>query len=81
MKIYGNKLYSIEDAAKRGGVTEDQIRELITYHVIMPHIQFMVASIRGVDIPGLKAKWEEWEAKKGNMKKAKVTALRMDKGE
>jgi len=82
MKIYRHKLYSIEDAAKRSGITPDQINEMITYHVIMAHYCFSnVRSIWGEDIPGLKAKWEEWEAKKGKMKKAKVTMLRMDKGD
>ena len=87
MKIYKNKLYSIEDAAKRSGVIEDQINEMITYHVIMAFYYFSnVHSIWGEDIPGLKAKWAEWEAKKGRMKKAKslgdyVTMLRMEKGE
>ena len=81
MKIYGNKFYSMQDAAKRGGVTIEQIKEMITYHVIMPNIQYGWTFIEGRDIPGLKAKWKEWEAKKGKMKKAKVTALRMDKGE
>ena len=81
MKIYRNKLYSIQDAAKRGEVTAEQIKEMITYHVIMTNIQFGISYIEGGDIPGLKAKWEEWEAKKGKMKKADVTMLRMDKGE
>ena len=81
MKIYRNKLYAIPDAAKRGGVTEDQIEELITYHHIMANAGYKTAFIQGEDIPGLKAKWEEWKAKKGKMKKAKVTMLRMDKGD
>lgn len=81
MKIYANKLYSIPDAAKRGGVTEDQIKEMITYHVIMATKTIYCDFIQGEDIPGLKAKWAEWEAKKGKMKKADVTMLRMDKGE
>jgi len=82
MKIYRNKLYSIEDAAKRGGVTEDQINEMITYHVIMAYYCFSdVRSLWGDDIPGLKAKWKEWEAKKGKMKKADVTMLRMERGD
>lgn len=89
MKIYRNKLYSIQDATKRSGVTEDQIKEMITYHVIMANIQYGIDFIFGEDIPGLKKKWEEWEAKKGKMKKAKgkdpikdtkVTILRMDRG-
>ena len=68
MKIYRNKLYAIPDAAKRGGVTEDQIKEMITYHVIMAYYCFStVRSIWGKDIPDLKAKWAEWEAKKGKM--------------
>ncbi len=81
MKIYRNKLYAILDAAKRGKVTEDQIKELITYHRIMATKTMFCDFIQGEDIPGLKAKWEEWKAKKGKMKKAKVTMLRMDKGE
>ena len=81
MKIYRNRLYSIEDAAKKGGVTEDQIKEMITYHNIMADKTMFCDFIWGEDIPGLKAKWEEWQAKKGKMKKAKVTMLRMDKGE
>ena len=81
MKIYRNKLYSIEDAAKRSGVTEDQIKGMITYHIVMANIQYGTSFVWGEDIPGLKAKWEEWEAKKGKMKKADVTMLRMDKGE
>ncbi len=81
MKIYRNKLYSIQDAAKRAGVTEDQIKEMITYHVIIYNYSYDTAFVWGADIPALKAKWKEWQAKKGKMKKAKVTMLRMDKGE
>ena len=81
MKIYRNKLYSIQDAAKRSGISEEAIKEMITYHVIMANIQYGVSYIWGEDIPGLKAKWEEWKAKKGKMKKVDVTMLRMDKGE
>ena len=82
MKIYRNKLYSIQDAAKRGGVTEAQINEMITYHVIMAYYVFSnVRSLWGEDIPGLKKKWEEWKVKKEKMKKADVSALRMEKGE
>jgi len=82
MKIYRNKLYSIQDAAKRGGVTEAQINEMITYHVIMAYYCFSnVRSLWGEDIPGLKKKWEEWKVKKEKMKKADVSALRMEKGE
>ena len=84
MKIYRNKLYSIQDAAKRAGVTEDQIKEMITYHVIMANKTMFCDFIVGEDILGLKAKWEEWKAKKGKMKKAKmpkVTHLRLEKGE
>ena len=76
MKIYGNKLYAIPDVAKRGGVTEDQIKEMITYHVIMAYRYTSgVYSIWGKDIPYLKANWAEWEAKKGKMKKVDVTML------
>ena len=81
MKIYRNKLYSIQDAAKRSGITEEAIKEMITYHVIMANKTIFCDFIMGKDIPGLKAKWEEWKAKKGKMKKADVTMLRMDKGE
>lgn len=84
MKIYRNKLYCIMDAANRSGVTEDQIKEMITFLQITVEKQFGATFIWGQDIPGLKAKWEEWEAKKAKMKKAKmpkVTILRMDKGE
>ena len=81
MKIYHNKLYSIQDAAKRSGITEEAIKKMITYHVIMAHIQFNIPSIWGEDIPRLKHFWEEWKAKKRKMKKADVTMLRMDKGE
>ena len=84
MKIYRNKLYSIQDAAKRSGVTEEAIKEMITYHVIMANKTMFCDFIRGEDIPGLKHSWEEWEAKKDKMKKAKmpkVTMLRMDKGD
>ena len=84
MKIYHNKLYSIPDVAKRFGVTEDQIKEMIDHNVFeTTELYFFrnTFSIRGKAIPGLKAKWEEWEAKKGKMKKAEVTFLRMDKGE
>ena len=81
MKIYRNKLYSIQDAAKRSGITEEAIKEMITYHIIMANIQYGISFIWGGDIPGLKAKWEEWKAKKGKMKKAPVTMLRMGKGE
>jgi hypothetical protein len=54
---------------------------MITYHVIMANIQYGIAFIWGEDIPGLKKKWEEWQAKKGKMKKTPITMLRMDKGE
>lgn len=81
MKIYRNKLYSIIDAAKRSGITEDQIKELITYHVVMATKTMFCDFIEGGDTPGLKAKWEKWEAKKGKMKKADVTMLKMDKGD
>ncbi len=91
MKIYRNKLYCIRDAAKRAGVTEDQIKEMITYHIIKADEHYFTCFIWGEDIPGLKAKWAEWEAKKKKMGKAhlekdpikntKVTILRMDKGE
>jgi len=79
MKIYRNKLYSIQDAAKRGGVTENQIKEMIIHHVVMTNKQFSTNFIFGEDISELKAKWEEWKAKKGKMKKAGVTMLKMDK--
>lgn len=84
MKIYRNKLYSIPDAAKRSGVTEEAIKEMITYHVIMANKTMFCDFIFGEDIPGLKAKWEEWQGKKGKMVKAKmpeVTFSRMEKGE
>ena len=84
MKIYRNKLYSIQDAAKRSGITEEAIKEMITYHVIMAHQTYNCDFIKGENIPGLKHHWEEWEAKKDKMKKAKkpkVTMLRMDKGD
>lgn len=90
MKIYRNKLYSIQDAAKRAGVTEDQIKEMITYHVIVAHYFFSnVRSIWGEDIPGLKKKWEEYQRiknigkgkKKKALKNTPVTMLRMDKGD
>ena len=81
MKIYRNKLYSIRDAAKRSGITEDQINEMILYHVIMANKTMFCDFIEGEDIPGLKAKWEEWKAKKGKMKKADITMLRMDRGD
>ena len=81
MKIYRNKLYCILDVAKRGGLNCDQIIEMVAYHVIMAYKQNNVNFIWGEDISGLKAKWEEWKAKKGKMKKADVTMLRMDKGE
>jgi len=81
LKTYINKLYSIPNAAKRAGITEEAIKEMITYHVIMANIQFNVAYIWGGDIPGLKAKWEEWVTKKDKMKKVDVTMLRMEEGE
>jgi len=81
MKIYRNKLYCIKDAAKRGGVTEDQIKEMISHNVIMADCHYFDDFISGSDIPGLKAKWEEWVAKKDKMKKVDVTVLRMEKGE
>ena len=81
MKIYRNKLYSIQDAAKRSGISEEAIKEMITYHVIMANKTIFCDFIMGEDIPGLKAKWEEWKAKKGKMKKAPITMLRMDKGD
>ena len=80
MKIYRNKLYSIQDAAKRGGVTEDQIQEMITYHVIQATISIFCDFIPGYEILGLKAKWEEWQAKKKKMKKADFKVLRYNKG-
>jgi hypothetical protein len=81
MKIYRNKLYSIQDAAKRAGIKEEQIKEMITYHVIMANKTMSCYFIWGEDILGLKHLWEEWQAKKGKMKKTPVTMLRMDKGE
>ena len=81
MKIYANKLYSIQDAAKRSGVTDEAIKEMITYHVIMANVQYGISFIWGEDIPELKQIWLRWKAKKGKMKKADVTMLRMDKGE
>lgn len=81
MKIYRNKLYSIQDAAKRSGIKEEQIKEMILYHVITGYKQFSTYFVWGEDIPGLKKKWIEWKAKKGKMKKAKVTMLKMDKGD
>ncbi len=81
MKIYRNKLYSIQDAAKRSGVTEGAIKEMITYHVIMANKTMFCDFIQGEDIPRLKAKWEEWKAKKGKMKKAPVTMLKMKEGD
>ena len=81
MKVYRNKLYSIQDAAKRSGVTEEAIKEMITYHVIMADEHYFTCFIWGGNIPKLKSKWEEWQVKKGKMKKADVTMLRMDKGE
>jgi len=81
MKIYRNKLYSIQDAAKRGGVTEDQINEMIIHHVVMTNKQFSTNFIFGEDIPELKTKWEEYQDKKGKTKKVDVTILRMDKGD
>ena len=82
MKIYRNKLYSILDASKRAGITEDQIKEMITYHVIMAyHYTSGVYSIWGKDIPYLNSNWEEWTAKKDKMKKVDVTMLRLEKGE
>ena len=81
MKAYINKLYSIPDAAKRAGITEEAIKEMIIYHVIMASKQYGFSFIEGGDIPGLKAKWEEWLAKKDKMKKVPVTMLRIEKGE
>ena len=59
MKIYRNKLYSIQDAAKRSGIKEEQIKEMITYHVIMANKTMFCDFIFGEDIPGLKKKWVE----------------------
>ena len=81
MKIYRNKLYSIQDAAKRAGITEEAITEMILYHIVMANKTMFCDFIFGEDIPGLKAKWDEWEAKKDKMKKADITMLKMDKGE
>ena len=75
MKTYGNKLYGIPDAAKRSGITEDQIKEMILYHVVMANKTFYCDFIFGHDIPKLKEKWDEWQVKKGKMKKADVTML------
>ena len=81
MKTYINKLYSIPDAAKRAGITEEAIKEMITYHVIMANRVMSCDFIWGGDIPKLKTKWEEWKVKKDKMEKVPVTMLRMDKGE
>jgi len=84
LKTYINKLYSIPDAAKRAGITEDQINKMIDNNVFKTTDLFFFRntfSVRGKAIPGLKAKWEEWLAKKDKMKKVPVTILRMDKGE
>lgn len=91
MKIYRNKLYCIPDAAKRGGVTEDQIKEMITYHVIMAPKQFGIPFVLGGDIPELEREWADWEAKKKKMgqafikkdpiKNTKVTMLKMKEGD
>ena len=82
MKIYRNKLYSIQDAAKKSGITEDQINEMITHHVIIAHYYCSkVRSIWGEDIPRLKAEWDEWRAKKGRMKRPNVTMLKMKEGD
>jgi len=54
---------------------------MITYHVVMASKQYGFSFIEGGDIPGLKAKWEEWQVKKAKMKKVPVTIMRMDKGE
>jgi len=75
-RIHYNGIY--EDSFVIEGET---IKEMITYHVIMANIQFNVAYIWGGDIPGLKAKWEEWVTKKDKMKKVDVTMLRMEEGE
>ena len=73
MKIYRNKLYSIPDAAKRGGVTEEQITVMLDKKIIDPApIYFKPRFINGRDIPGLKGKWKEYQ-KVVKIKKAKLS--------
>lgn len=71
MKIYRDKLYSIPDAAKRGGVTEFQIVAMIIDKFIDSENMFNndIHFIRGENIPGLKGKWEEYQEKLAKKKK------------
>jgi len=92
LKIYADKLYSIPDAAKKGGVTEKQIMDMIDNEVMKTtEIYYFrnTFSIRGKAVLGLKDKWEEYQrilnigkgGKKKKFKKTPVTMLRMDKGD
>lgn len=66
MKIYRNKLYSIQDAAKRAGITEKQITEMIDKEVFKTTELYYFRntfSVRGFAIPGLKKKWEKYQKK------------------
>jgi hypothetical protein len=60
MKIYRDKLYSIPDAAKRGGITEKQIIEMIEHNIIAADSVWF-RFVKGEIIPGLKGKWEEYQ--------------------
>ena len=87
MKIYRNKLYSIQDAAKRAGIKEEDLKIMIKDNFIIPAHSIFIDCIKGKDIPGLKNKWIEYQkvagAKKAKLikKPIKVTMLKMDKGE
>ena len=89
MKIYRNKLYSIQDAAKRSSVKEEDIRTMIKDNYIVPVNSMFVDCIKGEDVPGLKKKWIEYQrirnigkgGKNKKLKKINVTHSRLDKGE
>ena len=58
MKIYRNKLYSIQDVAKRSGIEENQLRTLISVEAVKAERQFGIYYISGEEIPNIKNKWE-----------------------
>ena len=58
MKIYRNRLYSIQDAAKRAGIEENQLDTLISVDVVKYEKQFGIKYIRGEEIPKIKNKWD-----------------------
>lgn len=75
MKIYRNKLYSIQDAAKRAGIKEEELKTMIKVRSVVPVNSMFIDCIRGEDIPGLKGKWEEYQ-KVAKTKKAKLKGVK-----